>query len=142
DEYDRIPPTNPFFHSIVRERRMHADAPETAIHSSLAPKAGDITVRKTRVGAFSTTNLADQLRARNIRTLVLAGISTSGVVLSTIRDAADHDNKLYVLKDACADRDPQVHEVLLEKVFPRQATIISVADLPAILQEGLPAGIN
>jgi nicotinamidase-related amidase len=50
---------------------------------------------------------------------VLAGIATSGVVLSTLRQAADLDYRLTVLADGCLDADPGVHRVLLEKVFPR-----------------------
>ncbi|HEY3883138.1 MAG TPA: isochorismatase family protein, partial [Trebonia sp.] len=60
-------------------------------------------------------------------TLVLAGISTSGVVLSTLRQAADLDYRLIVLEDACADRDDEVHRVLTGKVFPRQA-VVTTAD--------------
>jgi Isochorismatase family len=47
--------------------------------------------RKTRVGAMSTTDLDRQLRDRGIDTLVLAGISTSGVVLSTVVEATGRD---------------------------------------------------
>src|SRR5690348_17878292 len=47
--------------------------------------------------------------------LVLCGISTSGVVLSTLRQAADLDFGLTVLRDACADADDEVHRVLTEK---------------------------
>jgi nicotinamidase-related amidase len=96
-------------------------------------RPGDLTVRKTRVGAFSTTDLDRRLRAHGIDTLVLAGISTSGVVLSTVRDAADRDYRLYVLKDGCADRDGEVHDLLMRKVFPRQAWVVSIADLPGLL---------
>ena len=83
---------------------------------------------RSRVGAFSTTDLAILLNAKNIDTLVLLGIATSGVVLSTIRWAADADFELIVLSDCCADRDEEVHRVLMEKVFPRQATVATVAD--------------
>jgi nicotinamidase-related amidase len=68
-------------------------------------------VRKTRVGAFSTTDLEQQLNDRGINTLILAGVSTSGVVLSTVREAADRDYHIYVLADASADRDAHVHAV-------------------------------
>jgi nicotinamidase-related amidase len=80
------------------------------------------------VGAFSTTDLETVLRARNINTLVLFGISTSGVVLSTVRWAADMDYKLAVISDACADRDPEVHRVLQEKVFSWQATVLNTQE--------------
>jgi nicotinamidase-related amidase len=59
---------------------------------------------------------------------VLTGIATSGVVLSTLREAADRDFRLVVLSDGCLDADPEVHRVLTEKVFPRQAEVMAVAD--------------
>ena len=68
------------------------------------------------------------LRAQAIDELVLCGIATSGVVLSTLRAAADLDYGLTVLRDACADSDDEVHRVLVEKVFPRQAEVVDVAD--------------
>ena len=133
-EYAAIPERNKGF-SAAKDagRAFHADAPATAIDERLAPQPSDIVVRKTRVGAFSTTDLAEQLRRRTIDTLILSGISTSGVVLSTIRDAADRDFRLFVLADACADPAPDVHALLLEKVFPRQADVISIDDLPRLL---------
>jgi nicotinamidase-related amidase len=62
---------------------------------------------------------------------VLTGIATSGVVLSTLRQAADLDYRLIVLADACLDADPEVHRVLTEKVFPRQAEVRTVAEWTA-----------
>ncbi len=70
--------------------------------------------------ATSTWSCAPDRLSRS----VLTGISTSGVVLSTLRQAADLDYQLTVLADACADLDPEVHRVLMEKVFPRQATVV------------------
>ena len=129
----KVPPTNKIFSAAAAARTMHVDDPATAIHEGVAPAAGDIVVRKSRVGPFSTTDLDAQLGERGIDTLILAGISTSGVVLSTVRHAADHDYELYVLVDGCADLDDEVHRVLMEKVFPRQATVVSVADLEGLL---------
>lgn len=139
-DFDAIPPSSRFADLVARTgRAMHADSPATAVHESVAPEPGDLLVRKTRVGAFSTTDLDDQLRAHGIHTLVLAGISTSGVVLSTVRDAADRDYQVYVLADASADPEPGVHEFLTEKIFPRQAHVITIADLDQLLSAA-PAG--
>ena len=109
--------------------RMDAGQPATQVHERLAPRPEDIVVRKTRVGPFTTTDLEAQLRARGVRTLVLAGISTSGVVLSTVRQGADMDFRLLVLADACADPDAEVHDVLMRKVLPRQAEVLTTAEL-------------
>ena len=50
------------------------------------------------------------------------------MTLATLRQAADLDYQLIVLADACLDADPEVHRVLTEKVFPRQAIVTTVAD--------------
>ena len=76
-----------------------------------------------RVSAFAGSDLEVILRSLRIDTLVLTGIATSGVVLSTLREAADKDYGLVVLSDACLDADPEVQRVLIEKLFPRQADV-------------------
>lgn len=88
----------------------------------------DIIVTKHRISAFSGSDLEMILRANNITHLVLAGIATSGVVLSTLREAADMDFQLTVLADGCVDRDPEVHHVLSKKVFIKQADVIRIAE--------------
>jgi len=83
------------------------------------------------VSAFTGSDLQVVLRSLGADTLVLTGIATSGVVLSTLRQAADLDYRLVVLSDACLDADPEVHRVLTEKVFPRQAAVRTVAQWAA-----------
>jgi nicotinamidase-related amidase len=119
--------------AIGAVEQFHADHANTQIHEDIAPQAGDIVVRKTRVGPFGSTDLHEQLQARGIDTLILAGISTSGCVLSTVRDAHDRDYRLIVLADLCADRDAEVHEVLIGKVFPSQAEVINSTQLGRLL---------
>ena len=101
---------------------------EPRIAAAVAPHDDDVVVTKRRVSAFAGSDLEVVLRAGEISSLVLSGIATSGVVLSTLRQAADLDFELTVLADACADGDEEVHRVLTEKVFPRQAQVLSVAD--------------
>lgn len=98
------------------------------IHPDVAPQQDEIVVVKRRVSAFAGSDLEVVLRAQRIQDLVLTGIATSGVVLSTLREAADRDFGLTVLADACLDNDPEVHRVLTEKVFPAQAAVMSVDD--------------
>jgi nicotinamidase-related amidase len=133
-DWAAIPPVNALFARVGENRLMHDDDPSTDIHDRLAPQSGDIVVRKTRVGAMSTTDLDLQLRDRGINTLVLAGLSTSGVVLSTLIEAADRDYRLYVLSDGTDDPDTEARDVLLGKVFPRRAQVIDTAGLRTLLQ--------
>ncbi|HTA91948.1 MAG TPA: isochorismatase family cysteine hydrolase [Polyangiaceae bacterium] len=99
----------------------------------IALEGSDVLVTKRRVSAFTGSDLEVVLRAGEIWHLVLCGIATSGVVLSTLREAADKDYQLTVLADLCADTDPEVHTVLTGKVFPRQARVTSAADWLASL---------
>jgi nicotinamidase-related amidase len=137
-DFAAVPATNKSFARVAAAggQAFRADAPETAVHERLAPVPGDIVVRKTRFGAFSTTDLDSRLRKLGITTLFLAGIRTSGVVLSTVRDAADRDYRLFVLSDGCADPDAEVHEMLITKIFPPQADVITCAELPDFLARG------
>jgi nicotinamidase-related amidase len=96
----------------------------TDIHPTVARAADEVIVTKHRVGAFTGTDLDMILRAHEIDTLLLCGIATSGVVLSTLRHAADADYRIFVLRDWCSDQDADVHACLMDKVFPRQADII------------------
>jgi nicotinamidase-related amidase len=119
-----MPEVSPYNKSFGRARSDMA-ARLIDPHPALAPEGDDVVVVKRRVSAFSGSDLEVILRARGIRHLVLAGISTSGVVLSTVREAADKDYRLTVLSDLCADSDPEVHSVLINKVFPRQADVMT-----------------
>src|SRR5882724_5498952 len=94
----------------------------------ITPEGSEVVVTKRRVSAFAGSDLEVVLRASEIRHLVLCGIATSGVVLSTLREAADKDYRLTVLADLCADTDAEVHAVLTGKVFPRQARVTSGAE--------------
>jgi len=99
--------------------------PSAEFHSAVA-RPEDLVVYKQRVGAFSENQLHLILRSRGIENLVLFGISTGGITLSTLRRAADLDFRCVVIKDACFDTDQEVHRVLTEKVFPSQATVLTV----------------
>jgi nicotinamidase-related amidase len=135
-EYDAVPAGSMMGPVVAAGRAIHSESPATAVHEHVAPEPGDIIVRKTRVSALSTTDLDTQLRDRNITTPILAGIITSGVVLSTVCDAHDRDYQVFVLADASADPQSDVHDFLVEKTFPRQAHVITIAELPALLSSG------
>lgn len=92
----------------------------------IEPHEEDILVTKRRISAFAGSDLEVVLRGLDVRHLVLTGVSTSGVMLSTVREAADKDFQLTVISDCCTDFDPEVHRVLTEKVFPRQAEVVAL----------------
>jgi nicotinamidase-related amidase len=123
-----ISPKNLAFSAYVGSDALGEMEHSTHVHSAVAPQAGDVVVTKKRVSAFAGSDLQLVLRSLGIDSLVLTGIATSGVVLSTLREAADLDYVLTVLRDGCLDRDEEVHRVLMDKVFPRQASVVSTAE--------------
>ena len=134
--YPEVSPRNKSFSVIKQQASSLASILTMEIHPDIAPQPTDIVVTKRRVSAFSGSDLEVVLRAQDISHLVLCGIATSGVVLSTLREAADKDYKLTVLSDCCVDADEEVHRVLLSKVFPRQAEVMQSAEWMEKLQAG------
>lgn len=124
---------NRVFSAVAARGDMGIDDPTTQVHATVAPHPGDVVVIKKRISAFCGSDLEVVLRSRQVGSMVLAGIATSGVVLSTLRQAADLDYRLTVLRDGCLDADPEVHRVLLDKVFPRQAEVVTTEEWIATL---------
>ena len=100
----------------------------TTVIPELAKREDELQVLKRGLSAFAGSDLELILRALRIQHMVLTGISTSGVVLSTLREAVDKDYGLTVLADCCADPDEEVQRVLITKVFPRHADVMTVTE--------------
>jgi nicotinamidase-related amidase len=106
--------------------RMIAGSEDVGIHPTVAPQAGDLVLMRPRTSAFAGSSLGEVLRAGEIRTLVLSGTATSGVVLATACAADDLDYAVVVLRDAVADSIARVDQVLLDDVLPQYARVSSV----------------
>lgn len=131
--FPEVSARNKSFSAIRSGGGLGIDPASSEVHAAVAPRPDEPVITKLRVSAFAGSDLEVLLRAQEINTLVLSGIATSGVVLSTLREAADRDYGLVVLSDACLDADPEVHRVLTEKVFPRQADVMTVKEWAATL---------
>lgn len=118
----------PVVYIVHRGGRFETASTESEIHPGVAPGPNERIISKTKAGSFSTTGLDVLLREMGKDTLILMGVATSGCVLSTVRWAADINYKIVVISDACDDRDPEVHRVLTEKVYPRQGTVMKAQE--------------
>jgi nicotinamidase-related amidase len=127
--YPEVTGRNPVFSRLKAAGLLAAGHPSAEIHPELTPQPGDVVVTKQRVSAFTGTNLDMILRSNDIDTLLLTGILTQGVVLSTLRHAADMDYRAVVVADGCSDKDTEVQRVLMEKIFPSQARIATVEEV-------------
>lgn len=130
-----VNPRNKLFGAIKSSAQWQQifQGPAGEIHPDVAPQGDEVVITKHRVSAFSGTDLDMILHANQIDTLILFGVATSGVVLSTLLDASDTDYRLFVVKDCCIDQDADVHACLVEKLFPRRAEVISAAEVAGVL---------
>jgi nicotinamidase-related amidase len=126
--YPEVPEWGMF--AMVRSSGMLQEGTEgAAIHDAVRPQPGDVIVTKKRIGAATGSDLEQVLRSKRRTHLVLLGVATSGVVLSTARWAADADYTMNIVSDCCFDRDPEVHRVLIEKVLAVMAPPITAGEL-------------
>ena len=122
----------PVIHVVHRGGRFEEPSAGAEIHPGVLPAPGERVIAKTKAGPFSTTGLDIILREIGKDTLVIMGVATSGCVLSASRWAADINYRVVVVKDACDDRDPEVHRVLTEKIFTRQGVVTAEEFLQAV----------
>ena len=85
----------------------------------LGPREGDLVIAKRQWGAFHGTELDLQLRRREVRTLVLGGISTNIGVESTARSAYEHGYAQVLAEDAMASNSAEMHGFAVKNIFPR-----------------------
>ena len=127
--YPEISDRNKTFSQRKASGQPAVSDPLQVIHEAVRPIAGEVVAGKHRVNALYGTDLDLALRANNIDTIVMLGYATSGVVLSTTRYAADADYRLFIVEDCCSDSDEEVHNFLTQRIFPRQAEVVSAAQV-------------
>lgn len=129
--YPEVSSRNVTFSKVKEHSLFAAGGDGLDIHPAVAPRPGEVVVTKHRVSAFAGTDLDMILRANGIETLLLAGITTSGVVLSTVRHAFDADYRLVVVADCCSELDEHIHLTLIEEIFTQQAAVVTSRDVVA-----------
>jgi nicotinamidase-related amidase len=132
--YVEISERNKTFSARKHSGQPAISDPVQLIHPAVKPLEGEVVVGKHRVNALYGTALDLILRANDLNTLIILGYATSGVVLSTVRCAADLDYRLVVVEDCCADQDTEVHDFLTQRLFPRQAEVVTADEVIQALQ--------
>ena len=105
------------------------------LHPALDARAEEPVITKTRISAFEGTDLRILLRSKDVNTLVLFGIITSGVVLSTALEAMDQDYRVLIVRDACVDSDPDLDACLLDRLLAKRADVVTAAEVIELTQK-------
>ena len=107
-------------------------------HGKVTPQINlheaDVVLEAQRINVFLGTALEAHLRAANIDTLIMGGVTTSGVLVSSLPHASDLDYRVLAIRDCCYDPDSVAHEAIFASAFSTRAEIISVQNLPALLR--------
>lgn len=120
ENYEHASKNNRLISSIVPTGRFLNSLPM----KGLAIEPDDLFYTCPRASVFHGTSLDADLRRRGISTLVMAGISTTGVVLSSIAWASDADYDVRLVRDCCYDPDQSAHEALFRTGFGGRAEVV------------------
>lgn len=112
-DYRECPPASPVFSRARDNGLFKLGTWGTEVYADFAPQEGDADIVKHRVSPFYGTALELLLRARLINRLILAGVSTNGVVSAAAREGHDRDYACVILEDCCAGATPEEHEYAL-----------------------------
>ncbi|GFM27493.1 cysteine hydrolase family protein [Novosphingobium sp. PY1] len=110
------------------EAICRADHPG-ADYYRLYPEAGDIEIEKLLFDSFHGTDFDDQLKVRGIETLVMTGVTTECCVDSTARGAFHRGYNVFVVSDACAAYEPDLHIASLKVMQKNLALLTTCGDL-------------
>jgi nicotinamidase-related amidase len=100
----------------------------------LDQQPSDIVVTKRSWGAFATTDLEHQLKARGVTQVVVAGVATSGGVEATARQAYELGLNVTLALDAMTDTREVAHEYCIRNVFPRLGETGSTQEVISLLE--------
>ena len=106
----------------------------TDLLQQLDRQPSDIVVTKRSWGAFATTDLESQLKARGVTQVVVTGVATSGGVEATARQAYEQGLNVTLALDAMTDTRPDAHRYSIESVFPRVGETGSTHEVISLLE--------
>jgi nicotinamidase-related amidase len=101
----------------------------------LGRQPSDIAVTKQSWGAFATTDLERQLKARGVTQVVVTGVATSGGVEATARQAYEQGFNVTLAVDAMTDLRQEAHEYSIRNVFPRLGETGSAQEIISLLKK-------
>lgn len=127
--YPEVSPLNKSGQGIRQLGRFVDDR----VSPELEPQASEPVIVAHRASVFFGTDLQVRLSAQGIDTLIMAGIASTGVVLSSLAYASDADFRLFTVKDCCYDPDRIVHDHLFSTAFESRSTVLSLPQALALM---------
>jgi ureidoacrylate peracid hydrolase len=105
------------------------------IVEEIAPRTGEVVIRKRRPSAFFETSLDSTLRGLGARSLFMCGVATNRAVESTMRAAFNRDYETFVVSDGTAARSLAAHRASLESLGGFFGKVVSAAEAERLWEE-------
>ncbi|KAL2788529.1 Isochorismatase-like protein [Aspergillus keveii] len=141
-----LSPSIPFYQVAAAFGNLTEESPVSEIYPAFAPSSSgddsrDVVLRKSRYYAGDGNSLEEILRTRWVEKVILSGLSTSGVLLSTAYRLFDLDYFVYVISDnTIQPSSPTTKKTILEDILPRlPVTVISLEEALEALENSGPA---
>jgi len=112
---------------------LTADSKWVQFDPRLPIQVTDLQLEKRHASSFHGTDLDDWLKSRNVDSLVVTGLTTSGCVRATAVDGLQNNYKVLVPREACGDRDPEAHEANLYDMNAKYADVVSLETVMNLL---------
>lgn len=77
------------------------------------------------ISALKSLGLMEFLAEKGIKSLLLAGLSTSGCVLRTALQATDEEFVVTVIQDGCADVKEGMHDMLMKNILNGRGYVVT-----------------
>jgi len=105
------------------------DSPWVQFDQRLPITATDLQLEKRHASSFHGTDLDNWLRAKDVDTVIVTGLTTSGCVRATAVDGLQNNYRVLVPREACGDRDEQAHEANLYDLSAKYADVLSLQEV-------------
>lgn len=123
-------------------RILISDERGTEILSELAPIDGEVVIEKPGKGAFYATELGEVLKAKGIRQLVFAGVTTEVCVQTTMREANDRGYECLLAEEATESYFPEFKAAAIAMIRAQGAIVGWTAHVDDILEGIVPRGMT
>jgi len=129
----------PFFRKARALELFVGESEAGQIAPPLAPLPGEKVLDKQGASAFFATTLEQDLRERNVDTVLISGLSTSGCVRATAVDAVQLGFIPVIVREAVGDRAAGPHETSLFDLDAKYADVMSLTDVVTYLRALAPS---
>lgn len=127
--YPELSPYNKAFQGIIPLNILQPNT--SGFYPGFEPQDNEFSFIKRRFDASYNSEMLTLLDAHNIRRVVLSGVATSRVILSTMRSLVDRDYVVHIVKETCLDSIDTTF--LFDTFFPVQAYILSLEEALALM---------